>query len=112
MEPNCTGRASSTVSTQSLLFMNNEFIHAHARDLAGRARREAGPTLKAQVERAWQLVYSRPPSEAEMTSAVKFLGEQTAFFAGKPAKDVQPAEEALTSLCHALISSNEFLYVE
>ena len=55
------------------------------------------------VERAWKLAYSRPPSEEERRSALAFIESQSAA-AGSP-------EEALVDLCHTLLISNEFLYM-
>src|SRR5262249_53701774 len=47
VEPNCEARNSSTATPQSLLLLNGEFVIGQAEALAGRARPEAGPDLKA-----------------------------------------------------------------
>ena len=37
MEPNCEARNSSTVTPQSLMLMNNDFVHQQSREFAQRA---------------------------------------------------------------------------
>ena len=123
MSPNCTERASSTVAPQSLLLMNSKFITDRALALARRVQREAGPHPTEQIKRAWLLAYSAPPSDEQLQAAATFLAEQTANFQALPPVDppknkeqdqdpVGPQLEALASFCHALFSSNEFLYID
>ncbi len=118
MEPNCIARSSSTVSPQSLLMMNNPFVTERAMKLAERIEGQAGGDLAAQVHRLWKLCYSRDPSDAEVSSAVAFVKAQQADFAKRPwskkeQKEAPTAQrEAMASLCHAVLSSNEFLYVD
>ena len=99
MEPNCEARSFSTVAPQALLLMNNGFVLAQAEQFAKRVRREAGEDAAQQVDRAWRLAYARAPKPAEAKEATEFL-----------ARISGPA--ALTRYCQALLSSNEFLYVD
>ena len=116
MEPNCTTRNSSTVATQSLLLMNSDFVVKQAENFARRLEREAGADLAAQVQLAWQLAYARRPSDQQTAAAVEFIQAQAAGFEEKPAGEgdgqISPQLEALASFCHALLSSNRFLYVD
>jgi hypothetical protein len=118
MTPNCEKRASSTVAPQSLLMMNSAVVVSQAEALAARIQREAGDDPAAQFRRAWLLVYSRPASDAELASGLGFLSEQTSALAEQAAaakvedKAAPPAQTALAQLCHALLISNEFLYVD
>ncbi len=123
MEVNCEKRSSSTVAPQSLMLMNSEFTLQQARLFAARLRREAGPMREAQVERAWRLALGRAPSHEEFRSALEFLDRQiTQITAPKsptapasnasPASPEPPEEQALSSLCQTLFSSNEFLYLD
>ncbi len=53
----------------------------------------------------------RAPAAEELRLAADFLQQQTQHFRETdPAAD--PRQRALESLCHALINSNEFVYVE
>jgi len=118
MEPNCTSRSSSTVSPQSLMLMNSEFVLTRAKQFAERVRQEAGEDVAAQIKFAWQLAFAATPHDEELAEAVSFVQEQTQHFAANPppeTKDKQnadPAGEALASFCHALLSSNRFLYID
>jgi hypothetical protein len=102
MEPNCEARSFSTVAPQALLLMNNTFVLAQSEQFAKRVRTQAGDDAAARVALAWKLAFSRSPSEHEVKDGVAFLN--------KMASDKKDA--ALTRFCQALLSSNEFLYVD
>jgi hypothetical protein len=132
MEVNCERRQSSTVPTQSLMLMNSQFILDQAARFAARLKAEAGEDRARQVLRAWQLAFSRPPTEQESTQAMDFLTRQveelkkiseatnvdskdkepTKSEKPKPSATPAPDLQALTDLCQVLLSANEFLYVD
>lgn len=118
LEPNCLGRATSTVAPQSLLLMNSDFVLDAARQLSERLKRETSADRAAQIAHAWNLVFSRAPTPEEVEQANAYLLAQDAAFAQKaaaepdPAKRLDPSVWSLASLCQALYSSNEFLYVD
>lgn len=121
MEVNCEKRQASTVATQSLLLMNSDFVLDQAARFAKRLRQEAGSDRTAQVTRAWQLAFCRPPAHSELTSTLAFLSGQESHLQdlpeqkdkkGKPIPRTDPELQALTNLCQALLSANEFLYVD
>ncbi|MFM7074435.1 MAG: PSD1 and planctomycete cytochrome C domain-containing protein [Planctomycetota bacterium] len=132
LEPNCTGRAQSTVAPQALMLMNSEFLLEQAGVLADQLLRDAGPDPAAQTRRGFERVFGRSPTDRELTRTVAFLARQTAAYstkrletaangaagtagaAGNPAAPATPADErlALASFCQALLSSSEFLYVD
>jgi mono/diheme cytochrome c family protein len=80
-----------------------------------------GPTAKAtnveiaNVVRAWELAYSRIPTRDELQTTCAFLTNQVDYLrlhlqhtvAGR-----SPESQAFVNLCQALLSSNEFLYVD
>lgn len=120
MVPNCEMRAQTTVAPQSLLLMNDTFILDSARRLAERLEKERPGDLKAQLERAWSLLFGKPPTAEDLAQSQAYLDEQTRQLieyhrATPPAKGApapNPPREALASLCQILCSSNRFLYVE
>lgn len=78
-----------------------------------------GPTQVAlelaSVARAWQLAYLRLPTRDELQSACDFLTMQRDYMRQHPQQSAagrSPESQAFTNLCHALLSSNEFLYVD
>jgi hypothetical protein len=124
MEVNCDRRQSSTVATQSLLLMNSQFVLDQAARFAQRLQKET-PDAEAQVTRAWQLAFCRKPTPGEKEKALEFLSRQVQSLQShepkeptkdQKSKDTKPAPtpqmQALTDLCQALLSANEFLYVD
>jgi len=112
MKPNCTLRTSSTNAPQALLMMNDPFVIQQVDALAIRIRDTAGTDPESCFEVAWQLVFGREPTDDQRRTGLKFLQEQTAAIRlGTPERS-DPQQAALTDLCHALVSSNGFLYVD
>jgi hypothetical protein len=106
----CPRRNATVTAPQALELLNNELVLDWSRSLAGRVWNDAGLTPEAQVDRAWRFVYSRPATPDERKDALEFLGRQSAMLnARMPAEEARKA--ALTDLCHMLVNSNEFLYV-
>ncbi len=68
-------------------------------------------TIAARIIKAWELALCREPTDQELTAALQFIFGQINS-SMKTAKGKSPAEQALTNLCQALMSSNEFLYIE
>jgi hypothetical protein len=67
------------------------------------------------VVRAWQLAYSRLPSREELRSACEFLTSQRKYLrlhSQQISSGRSPETQSLANLCHALLCSNEFLYVD
>lgn len=118
LDPNCTARTPSTVAPQSLLLMNSEFVLGGSESLASRLSREAGVDSEAKIRLAWQLVYGRAPTAQETAAAQQFIAEQivrltqSAQAITDPKLKPNPEAVAWTTLCQALLSSNEFLYVD
>jgi hypothetical protein len=123
MEPNCERRNASTVAPQSLAMMNGEFTLAQSKHFAERVTREVGADPADQVKHAWLLAFGATPTESELKNSVDFLKKQTAFFEANPVKPepvakgkegppVGPQMEALSTFCQALLTSNQFLYVD
>ncbi len=114
----CSQRNISTVAPQALALLNNDFVHAVSRAFAERVRREASADVGAQIERAWWLALSRPPSESERRRAEEHLAAQRHNLAeradagGKPLADEDADAQSLQSLCHVLLNLNEFIYVD
>ena len=119
MTPNCDRRRPSTVSTQSLLMLNSDLVVTRSRAFASRLMREADQA-GGRITRAWELAYSRPPTEDERSAANQLLSELTREFESQSRFQAEPKktlprtadEEALAVLCQTLLSSNEFLYID
>jgi len=104
-------RTTSTTPLQALYLMNDSFIHARARDFARRVLAERSEDV-AQIERAYVLLFGRPPTAAEVAAGTGYLtrvGEK--LRSGGVSADQVPAK-AWESLSRALFLSNEFVYVD
>lgn len=122
MSPNCECRASSTVTPQSLLLMNSEFVVAESEAFAARLQKAAPDDVPAQLKLGWRLAFGQSPTAGELDDAVAFVREQIVTLRttmpppAKPAAGAQPAptpeSRALASFCQALLSANNFLYVD
>jgi hypothetical protein len=99
----CARRNVTVSPAQALEMLNSEVVVGWAKELSRRVRNDAGLSREAQVERAWRLVYQRPPDEGETARALAFLDRHS--------KLVDEPGEAFTDLCHMLLNSNEFVYV-
>jgi len=98
----CPKRYVSTVPTQALTLLNNEFVLKQAGFLAERIRREAGEDAAAQIERAYEIALARKPADEERRLALEFL----------QARAKEPgAGAALAGLAHVLFNLNEFIYI-
>jgi len=120
MLPNCEIRNSTTVTPQSLLLMNDTFVLQASKLLAERLRKESPGDARAQLIRAWRILFSEEPQETELLRSLAYVAEQTeslrTYYAKTPpVKDAplaDPPLDALASLCQVLLSSNRFLYLE
>jgi len=126
MTPNCTERVSTTVSSQSLLMMNSDFIVSQSVRFARRLEAEAGEDLNAQLRLAWQLAYGESPTKNSVEAAARFVMQQTELFiaaavaadkkkgdaAARAAVRKQAAGQALGVFCQGLLASNQFLYID
>ncbi len=88
-------RSRSTTPLQALNLFNSTFVLQQANLFAKRLQSEHPDDLAAQVDRAYQLCYSRPPTPTEQKEAVAFI---------------QKYDRA--SFCRALLNSNEFLFLQ
>lgn len=122
MNPNCSARAESTVALQALHLSNDEQVQLLARRFAERVAREAGADTERQIEHAWRLALGRLPTDEERPDAVSTLLQLTAAWNAQLVAQPEPnvslptQEEAalrgLTNVCHGLLNSAEFLYVD
>jgi hypothetical protein len=108
----------TTVPTQALTLLNNEFVLIQARHLADRVIREAGNDATAQVKQLYRIALSREPSQSELNGNLEFLQKQREYQAAKASgsgsgsSSEQSADlGALTDLAHVMLNYNEFVYI-
>ena len=84
----------STVATQALTLMNNEFVLNQARLFAERLERAAPGDVDRQIDLAYRIALTRPPAAEEARIARDLVSSQS-----------------LVDLTHVMLNLNEFLYL-
>jgi hypothetical protein len=115
----CPRRETSTHSLQALNLLNGDFATGRARAFADRIFREAGPSTRDRIERAYRDALIRPPTPEEAARAEKFLVSQTEMIREEartgrepaPSIDEPIARGAWVDFARVLLNSNEFVYV-
>lgn len=94
-EQNVTSAARyvSTVPTQALTMLNDAFVLRHAELFAERVKKEAGEMPAKQIDLAYRIALTRPPSQTEMNIALDAL-----------------RSGSLVDFTHVLFNVNEFVY--
>ena len=95
----CAMRLESTVPTQALVLMNDEFVEEQAAHLAKRA---AAATLEATLKRMFMLTLGHEPSKERLQQSLDFVTAREA---------ASSRDQALTDLAHVLFNSSEFVYI-
>src|SRR5262249_38592155 len=107
----CAQRDVTTVAPQALALLNNQFVHEQSEALARRVIAVKGDDA-ARVDAAWRISVGRMPSEAQRSVVWQHIESQRRHF---PATGHQPADAerlAWASLCHVLLNTNEFVYID
>ena len=111
MHEACGCRTKTTIAPQALMLLNNRLILQAAQRVQIRAKVESeSADPAAQIQRAWQIIFGRPATDHEIRSALKFVNEQQDAI--KTSQTSSAEDDAMADLCHALLNTNEFLFVE
>jgi Protein of unknown function (DUF1553)/Protein of unknown function (DUF1549)/Planctomycete cytochrome C len=107
-DPNITSdmRPVTTVPLQQLFVLNDEFLIASARALADRVQ-DASADDEQRIRAAYELLYSRPPSDAEIA-----IGKQYLAGSDQPAGDEAVKLTRWERYAQALLAANEFMYLD
>jgi hypothetical protein len=99
----CALRMQSTVPTQALVLMNDEFVEDQARHLAQRASLAAGDESSRIIERMFLLALARPPGPERLHQSLTFVKQREAQ---------SDRSAALADLAHVLFNSSEFITIQ
>lgn len=103
-------RVNSTVAPQALFMMNNAFVAEQARALAKRLQ-SLGTTDAERIDKAYRLLYSRPPTKRETEIGLGLLGRNAPAASGETGKPT-PHESAWQAYGQVLLCANEFVTVD
>jgi cytochrome c553 len=101
------GRARTNVAPQALFVMNSGFVTERSREFAKRLLDDPALSDPQRVERAYLLALTRRPKPDEVDSALTYVDSLR-----KKLPEAEGRLAAWQSLCHVLVSTNEFLYLE
>jgi hypothetical protein len=109
----CARRMATTTAPQALMLLNSEFALSRAAALADRLLGAAGGDQAQLIKLAYVAAYGRRASSAEVAIAQHFLAGQSALLLDGAVDSVDEVRRGtVVDFCHALLISNEFLYVD
>lgn len=100
----------SNVPAQSLVLMNDPFVHDQADKWAQRVVKDGSTSAAQRIDAMFRSAIGRAPTPAETKAASAYLDarfEQHGLTAAKALNDVRPWRE----LCHAMFNLKGFIYV-
>ena len=92
-------RGQTTVPTQALYFLNDEFFHASAKLTAVRVATDV--PSDSSIKKLYRLVLQRDPTKAEAEITLDFVRRYDGT-----------EDEKWQAICRVLLTSNEFVYVD
>jgi hypothetical protein len=101
------GRSRTNIAPQALFVMNSRFVVDRSREFAKRLLDDGALSDPQRIERAYLMALTRRPQPDEVDAALSYVESLRKKL---PEADFRLA--AWQSLCHVLISTNEFLYLQ
>lgn len=105
MDTNSPKRSAAAIPQQALVAMNNPFMHDSAEALRDRIVSDERESFEERLNRIWMLAYARYPTDEESRRMETWM--QNAMDEGAGG-----FRDAWKTICHAVLSSNEFLYID
>ena len=87
-------RSRSTTPLQALNLLNSAFVNQQASLFAKRLEKDAGKSVLAQANLAFELCFNRPASVEELKDATSFI-----------------KAEGLAQFTRAMLNTNEFVFI-
>jgi hypothetical protein len=116
MNPNCLQRSESVVATQALHLLNDAAVREMAKQFADRVFQLAGSGPAEEIEKIYWMALSRPPSAEEQQACLNTLEGLRVKWAESSASNnsapPEAAHKALATLCHTVLNSAAFLYID
>jgi hypothetical protein len=100
-------RPSTTIAPQALLFMNSPQSRQYAE---GFAKRVHSQSVEESIGQAYRTAFAREAQKSEVKFAAEFIARQAASY--RETKQAEAEGAALADFCQALMSANEFVYID
>jgi hypothetical protein len=113
MHNSCARRLNTTTAPQALLLLNGDFTLERGQRLAAMLC-ENGDDETRLVAEAYRLAWGRQPSDEEIQLGLRFLSARTEQVRVQRHSDGGSMDRAtvVADFCHALLNTNEFLFVD
>ena len=103
-------RDRTTVAPQALFLMNSNLVSRESESLSRTLLSQSGDDA-GRIAMAFERFYSRPPEASEVASSLEFISGYEKQLSDRGTAPDQLRPLAWKAFCRALMSTNEFLYV-
>jgi hypothetical protein len=104
-------RNSTVVAPQALFAMNSSLVLKASRALASNLLARTGIDDAGRVREVYERAFARPTASSDVDRALTFIGQVEQAMEGREADPAKRHLFAWQSFCKALMSSNEFIYL-
>jgi uncharacterized protein DUF1553/uncharacterized protein DUF1549 len=104
-------RNSTVIAPQALFLMNSALVLKATHSMAEKLLAEQGVNDSDRVREVYERALARPPAASDIDRALTFIGELEKALEPHEADASKRRLSAWQSFCKALLSSNEFIYV-
>jgi hypothetical protein len=104
-------RAATVVAPQALFMMNGTVVLKHTRTMAEQLLKRTDLDDAGRIRDAYERALSREPSPKEIDGALSFIAKVDHAMEGRKSDPAERRTFAWQSFCKALLSSNEFIYL-
>ena len=110
MHNSCSRRLNTTTAPQALILLNGELTTGPARGWAERLRGRHAEDAEAIVAEVSRAAWGRRATSEEVRLAGQFMLRQAALYREEGGAGAET--RALADYCHAVLNTNEFVYVD
>jgi len=104
-------RTISNVPAQALILMNDPFVLEQARRWAGRLVEDGDADPSRRINQMYLAALARSPDSGELAAALEFLRERLDLN-GLSESELASNTGAWADLCHVLLNTKEFIYIQ
>ncbi len=108
----CERRDVSTVPTQALTLLNNDFTLIQSKFLAERVLKESSKDATERIKHMYRITLSREPTRVELNLNLAFLEKQRQYALAHGAASQDAADlAAMSDFAQVMLNSDEFIYI-
>jgi hypothetical protein len=108
----CACRLRTTTAPQALLLLNSGLTIERARAWLETLRASHGVDETALVAGAYRAAWGRPATAEEVSLARRFVARQATLLRESGATPYEASRRALLGFCHAVMNTNEFVFLD